>query len=209
MKHARKLILLSLICAAMLFGVAFARADGEAPRQELLYFFENYCDACHPEVEFIDEFYRLTGRHVDEYAYSWYNVRYSDNRRLFDETAEAYGIAQSARFLPMVVVGGKVYVGNSRLESALPMDFLENETTDSIVYYLYSPACASCAEAEKIIDALPETVTAQRGRLEIDSKVVVNRINLYDDPSTAQALFERYRVPEDARTTPIVFLRED
>lgn len=176
MRDMRKLVLLTLFCAAMLCGAAFARADGNAPRPELLYFFENYCEACHPEVEFIEEFHQLTGRRVDEYAYSWYNVHYEEGHRLFDETAEAHGIAPEDRFLPMVVVDGRVYVGNSKLESALPMDFLENESTDSVLYYLYSPACASCAEAEGVINALPETVTAQRGKLEIDSKIIVNRI---------------------------------
>ena len=208
MNHARKLIPL-LMLLAVLAGTAFARAEGTEAKPELMYFYENYCDACHPEVEFIETFHALTGRHVDEYAYAHYNVRSEKNRALYDQTAEAYGIAPEDRYLPMVVVDGKVYVGNSKLETALPMDFLENESTDSLFYYLYSPACESCAEAEGIIDALPETVRVKRGQIEFDSKVVARRVNIYDDPSTARALFERYRVPEDDRITPIVFLRED
>ena len=150
MNHARKLIPL-LMLLAVLSGTAFARAEGTETKPELMYFYENYCDACHPEVEFIDTFHALTGKHVDEYAYAHYNVRSEKNRALYDQTAEAYGIAPEDRYLPMVVVDGKVYVGNSKLETALPMDFLENESTDSLFYYLYSPACESCAEAEGVI----------------------------------------------------------
>ena len=208
MKTARKLTLL-LICLAVLTGTAFARAEETEAKPELLYFYENYCDACHPEVEFIETFHSLTGKHVDEYAYSHYNVRKEKDRALYNETAEAYGIAPEDRYLPMVVVDGKVYIGNSKLESALPMDFLENESTDSLFYYLYSPACESCAAAEAVVDALPETIQVKRGQMEFDSKVIARRVNIYDEPSVAQALFEHYRVPEDDQITPIVLLRED
>ena len=209
MKTARRLAALILLCAAVLAGSLPAAGEDAGERPKLIYFFENYCDACHPEVDFIDTFYALTGRHVDEYAYYYYNVRSEKNRELFNQTAEAYGIAQADRFLPMAVVDGKVYSGNSKLQTALPMDFLENATTDSLVYYLYSPACESCAAAEAHLDALPGTVSVKRGQVEFESAVVIQRVNIYGDPSTAQALFERYRVPEEKRTTPIVFLRED
>ncbi|MBQ8954676.1 MAG: hypothetical protein IJ048_11220 [Clostridia bacterium] len=136
-------------------------------------------------------------------------MRFADNRALFDATAEEYGVAPEDRFLPMVVVDGKTYVGNSKLESAMPLDFIENESTDSLIYYLYSPACESCAAAEKAIDALPEKLTVTRGRVEFESAMVVERINIYENPSAAQSLFQRYRVPEDKQTTPIVFLRDD
>lgn len=209
MTYARKKMILFLLCAAILFGPAVSRTGETETLPTLVYFFENYCDACHPEVEFIETFYSLTGRHVGEYAYTPYNVRYEKNRSLYEETAEAYGIAPEDRYLPMVVVDGKVYVGHSKLESALPLDYLENQSADSVIYYLYSPACESCAEAEKVIDALPETVSVKRGRVEFDSRLVVYRVNIYEDPSRARALFQRYRVPEDKQTTPIVFLRED
>ena len=91
----------------------------------------------------------------------------------------------------------------------MPMDFLENESTDSLIYYLYSPACESCAEADRTIDALPDTVTVKRGQVEFESRVVVRRVSIYENPSLAQALFLRYDVPEDSQTTPIAFLVEE
>lgn len=209
MAHDRRRIAVALLLAAVLLALVPACAEGGASRPQVLYFFLNYCDACHPEVEFGEDFYALTGRHIEEYAYSWYNVRNEQNRSLFEETAEAYGFAPEDRSLPMAVVDGKAYVDHARLESELPMDFLENKSTDSLIYYLYSPACESCAEAEAAIGALPEVVSARRGSVEFESRVVVKRINIYEDASTARALFDRYGVPEDSRTTPIVFLRED
>ena len=208
--RGKRVSLFLALCVIILLCPCFGRADEAEPeRPTLLYFYENYCDACHPEVEFIDEFYALTGRRVDEYAYRAYNIRFAENRSLFDETAQAYGIAPEERFVPMAVVDGKVYVGNSKLESALPLDFIENQSTDSLVYYLYSPACESCAAAERAIDALPERVTVKRGQVTFESAVVIERVNIYENPSKAQALFSRYRVPEDRQTTPIVFLRDD
>ena len=209
MKNAIKTAALLLLCILLTIGTANARAEEEKQQPELIYFFENYCDACHPEVDFIETFHNLTGHRADEYAYFYYNIRNQKNRELFNETAEAYGIAESERFLPMAIVDGKVYAGSSKLESALPMDFMENESTDSVIYYLYSPACESCAEADKVLDELPENVTVKRGKVETESRLIIRRINIFEDPSTAQALFQRYRVPEDRQTTPIVFLRED
>ena len=177
-------------------------------RPTLLYFFEEYCDSCHPEIDFSETFHTLTGRHVSEYAYSYYNVRFADNRLLFEKTADEYGIAQEDRLLPMAIVNGKVYPGDSKITLAMPLDFIENTSTDSLIYYLYSPACESCADAEKFLDALSGSIEVTRGEARFDSSIVVNRINIYDDPSTAAALFQRYQVPDDKQTTPIVFLRE-
>ncbi|MBR0464371.1 MAG: hypothetical protein IJJ23_08330 [Clostridia bacterium] len=204
-------LLLAVILAAgaLLRPPVRAESQAETPRPQLLYFFENYCDACHPEVEFIETFHELTGRHVTDYDYLYYNIRSESARALFNETAEACGVAPEDRFVPMVVVDGKAYVGNSKVESVMPMDFLENESTESLLYYLYSPACESCAAAEKHLEGTPESVTVRRGQVEFESAVRIEQINIYDNPSAAQALFERYCVPEDQRTTPIVFLGED
>ena len=208
MKNMRRLTVLLLLCMVVSTISAGGEGGAEESLPQLIYFFENYCDACHPEVEFIEIFHSLTGRNVADYAYSYYNVRFEQNRALFNETAEEYGIAPADRFLPMVVVDGKAYPGNSKLESVMPLDFLENESTDSVIYYLYSPACESCAEAEKALDALPETVSVKRGKVEFESRVVINRINIYEAFSAAQALFQRYHVPESDQTTPIVFVSD-
>ena len=206
----RSIVFFFMLCVMIIPCLNTGSADEAEPeRPSLLYFYENYCDACRPDVEFIDEFYALTGRHVAEYAYRAYNIRYTENRSLFDETAQTYGISPEDRFVPMVVVDGKAYVGNSKLETALPMDFIENKSTDSLIYYLYSPACESCAAAEKVIDGLDGRVTVKRGQVEFDSDLIIEKINIYDNPSKAQALFTRYHVPEFQQTTPVVFLRDD
>ncbi len=201
-----------IICFFLFFfsiAVPFKAVEAEEDRPELVYFFENYCDVCHPEKEFAETFYALTGHHIEEYSYSYYDMRYEKNRTFFEETAEEYGIVPAERLLPMVIVDGKVYSGDLRVESMMPLNFLENTSTDSVIYYLYSPVCESCVEAEKEIDKLPETVQVKRGLAEFDSELVVYRIDIYEDPSVARSLFQRYSVPEQQQTTPIVFLRED
>ena len=208
MENARRLVILLLLCAAVAAGPVMADTRSEEPLPPLFYFFENYCDSCHPEAEFMETFHALTGRSVSEYAYNAYDVRIERNLALFNEMAEEYGVPPEERFLPMVIVDGKAYSGDSKLQSALPLDFLENESTDSVIYYLYSPACESCAAAEKVIDALPETVSVKRGKVTFESRVTVYRLNIYENPSAAQALFQRYQVPEKNQTTPIIFLGE-
>ena len=83
MKYARRLAILLLLCAAILIAPAGAETGADEPLPQLIYFFENYCDACHPEVEFIETFHTLTGRNVSDYAYSYYNIRFEQNRALY------------------------------------------------------------------------------------------------------------------------------
>ena len=60
-----KVWLAILLCAALLLcaGSALAR-DEQAQKPLLLYFFENYCDSCRPEEEFINSFSELTGHKI-------------------------------------------------------------------------------------------------------------------------------------------------
>ncbi len=208
MKRFLRPVALSFICVLALI-ISTSRASSEEARQKMIYFFENYCETCHPEEEFRDTFHALTGHSVDEYDYVWYNVRFQANRELFDEAAGKHGITPENRHLPMVIVGDRVYTGSARLESEMPFDFLENESMDSVIWLLYSPACDGCTKAEATIDALPESVTIRRGAVELESKTIVHRVNIYEEPSLARALYQRYAVPEDMQTTPIVFIGED
>ena len=203
-----KSFFLSSIAFICLFsGYAEPASNGLWPQP--LYFFENNCDACHHEVEFVDQIFSSTRHRMDEYSYCYYNVLSMDNHALYSATVEEYSIALEDLSLPMVIVDSKAYTGNSRLESAMPLDFINGESTDSLFYYLYSPACESCAAAEKAIDSLPSRLIVTYGNVEFESVVIVERINIYENPSMAQVLFQQYRVPEDDQMTPIVFLGDN
>ena len=183
--------------------IAEATADA---RPMLLYFFENYCDSCKPEQDFINTFPELTGKQISDYQYRYYNVRMSAGREAYEQALAQYDVPEDERYLPMAIVDGHVSAGSSRIEGGMPADFLENESTDSVIYYLYSPSCEGCAAAKGTLDALPESLKVKRGMYEFDSRVELISVNIYEQLDTAKALFERYGVPEDEQTTPIVFL---
>ena len=174
----------------------------------LLYFFENYCDSCKPEQEFADSFNGLTGKNMSDYRYRYYNVKLAADREAYEQAIKDYNIPADEQYLPMAIVDGVVYAGNSKIESAMPAAFTANESTDSVMYYLYSPSCESCAEAKATLDGLPETITVHRGSYEFESKINLIRIDIYDQPGVAKALFDKYNVPEDKQVTPILFLRD-
>ena len=183
--------------------------DGAADEKPLLlYFFENYCDSCKPEQEFADSFNGLTGKNMSDYRYRYYNVKLAADREAYEQAIKDYNIPADEQYLPMAIVDGVVYAGNSKIESAMPAAFTANESTDSVMYYLYSPSCESCAEAKATLDGLPETITVHRGSYEFESKINIIRINIYDQPGVAKALFDKYNVPEDKQVTPILFLRD-
>lgn len=182
--------------------------DSAEEKPLVIYFFENYCDSCHPEETFMESFDDLTGRSISEYRYRYYNVRIASNRELYEQALAEYDVPEDEQYLPMAIVDGVVYSGSSRIENAMPADFIENESTDSVMYYLYSPSCEGCAAAKDTLDSLPETLTVKRGMYEFESRIELISINIYENLDVAKALFERYDVPEDKQTTPIIFLRD-
>ncbi len=202
----RRFAFFMLACTLVAFALPVLAETAEKP--PLIYFYENYCEMCHPENEFMEEFGGLTSMRLSDYAYTYYNVKNRSAREYYDQVMDEYGVPQDERYLPTVVVDGKVYAGTSKIRQDMPGTFTENGGTDSLIYYLYSPACESCAKAEELLDALPETVEVTLGEYSFESRVVVERINLYERTGAAQALFDRYGVPDSRRITPAIFLRE-
>ncbi len=80
------------------------------------------------------------------------------------------------------------------------------EGTRSLIYYLFLPACNSCASAHAVIDRLPGSVTVIKDGESFKSVLAVKAIDMSKEPRTAELLFERYHVPQDKRYAPIVFL---
>ena len=180
-----------------------------ASKPELLYFFESYCGSCTPEEDFLETFRDLTGKNTGDYACTFYNIRYENARKALDDTINRYNIPKERQLLPLLIVDGQVYAGQDAISAELPRDALAREnTTDSVVYYLYVTACASCAEAKKVLDTLPASVSLTRGAYAFESKVEIVPINIGEETALALSLFESYRVPEDKQVAPIVFLRD-
>ncbi len=178
-------------------------------KPELLYFFENYCGSCTPEEDFIETFRDLTGKNTGDYACTFYNISHENARKALDKAIVQYNIPKEKQLLPLLIVDGQVYAGQDAISAELPRDALAREdTADSVVYYLYVTACGSCAEAKKTLDTLPGSVSLTRGTYFFESRVEVVPINIGEETALALSLFDSYRVPEDKRVAPIVFLRD-
>ena len=202
MKHSF-LLYVVVLCLCAFFPLS---ASAESSR-EVLYFYENYCEACSPEEDFAEYFRSLTGASIEDFDYKAYNVVRADGRRAFDEAVSRFDIA--APSLPLTIVDGVAYCGAAEMESGLPEASLSwGGGTDSVIVYLYVPACESCARAADVLDSLPESVAIRRGALEIESPVIIERIDISAQPETARRLFEDYAVPDDERISPIVFFAD-
>lgn len=177
-------------------------------KPELKYFFESYCGSCTPEEDFIASFREMTGKNTSDYDCKFYNIRYENAREALDSAIAEYNIPKEKQLLPLLIVDGEIYGGQDAISSFLPKDTVSREdTTDSVIYYLYVTACGSCAEAKKTLDTIPASVSITRGTSTFESKVEIIPVNIGEDTSLALSLFESYRVPEDKRFAPIVFLR--
>ncbi len=197
-----------LMLACLLALGLFQKALAEN-KPELLYFFENYCGSCTPEEDFIATFRELTGKNTGDYDCKFYNIRYENAKAALDDAITQYNIPKEKLLLPLLIVDGEIYAGQDAISTDLPKDTLNREnTTDSVIYYLYVTACGSCAEAKKTMDSLPASVFITRGTYTFESKVEVVPINIGEDTALALSLFESYNVPEDKQFAPIVFLRD-
>ena len=195
------------ICALALLCLACTAGASAEDRHTVLYFYENYCESCSPEEDFAETFRDLTGLSLEDCDFSAYNVVRESGRAQLETVLDALGLETAS--LPLTVVDGTAYQGAGELEAQLPPRAMEwGGSTDSAIVYLYIPACESCARAEAALEGLPETVTVQRGGYAFESAVTVERIDLSADPALAEALFDRYEVPDDRRVTPAVFFAD-
>lgn len=173
-------------------------------QMEVIYFYENYCESCAPEEDFIEYFRSLTGVSLTGCDYRAYNVARSSGQTALAEAEALYELENVN--IPMVIVDGTAYCGASQMESALAEDALSwGGTTDSCIVLLTVPMCENCVRAGKTLKTLPETVLLKRGNLEIESKVMVETIDISAQPEIAARLFDAYAVPDEQRIAPSVF----
>lgn len=192
------------IMAVLLMVIGALPAMSSAEAHTVEYFYINYCESCDPEGTFSEQFRNLTGLELSDCAYTGWNVVKSDGQSAYAAALAAHGLEKAS--LPLVIVDDTVYQGAAEINASLAKDALQwNVSTDSVLIYLYVPACESCAKAEAVLETLPESVELHRGDEVIKSPVVVRRLDASADPGYAQALFEAYDVPDARRISPTVF----
>ncbi len=169
------------------------------------YYYRNYCESCTPEEEFAEVFEGLTGTNLADCSFRAYNVVKSEGQEALKKRAGELGIENPS--LPMAIVDGTVYQGDTDMQSRLPKDALSwGGTTDSVLVYFYTPACESCGRARAVLDSLPSSVSVKRGMETVQSDVIIQAVDASRQPDLADGFFSAYEVPDDERVTPIVFL---
>ncbi|MHC1787706.1 MAG: hypothetical protein AB9880_11680 [Christensenellales bacterium] len=197
-----------LLLTFLILMVSALPVFGES-KPALLYFFENYCGSCTPEQDFLETFHDLTGESSSDYAVSFYNIRYRQAREALDKAIIQFEIPGEKQLLPLLIADGRVYAGQDALWRDLPRDVLSaQDTSDSIIYYFYVTACASCAGAKAVLEALPASLSLQRGEFVFVSRVEVVPINIGEETALALSLFERYGIPEERQTAPLILLKD-
>ena len=190
--------------AFVLLFCFFLVSAAAAESHTVTYFYRNYCESCTPEDDFAAQFQSLTGISLSDCAFTAWNVVRTDGQAALEKTLAELGLEQLS--LPAAIVDGNVYQGAAEMNTQLAETALSwQETTDSVILYLYTPACESCAAVESVLNNLPESVTVQRGNVSFESRVLVRKLDISQIPGTAEALFARYEVPDSRRVTPAVF----
>ncbi|GHU65870.1 hypothetical protein FACS1894184_02530 [Clostridia bacterium] len=201
-----RLIMTWLSCAflSLLFIMSNSVA-AESAYGSIEYYYENYCDSCHPEDELHSMLVGLTGKSYEQYQYAYYNVVQSDGYRHLEEALNKYGFSASEALLPVLIIDGHVYMGTKQIRELLPKYSIEQlDSTDSRIYYLYLPACESCAKADDYMNSIPDMITVHRGDYTFNSRVDIQKVDISADPQMAYALFDAYSVPESKRLAPIL-----
>ncbi len=172
-------------------------------KHTVIYFYRSYCESCTPEEDFASHFSSVTGASLSGCDFTSWNVVRPEGEAALEDMRSALGLKEVS--LPLAIVDGEVYQGAEEMNTRLARTALTWDSTDSLILYLYTPACESCGAADAVLSALPEHVSVRRGSLTVESRVLVDRIDISASPDVAQALFDAYGVPEDRRVTPIVF----
>jgi len=177
-----------------------------ADRPAVQYFYQSICETCDPETEFEAIFGLLVEDDIAGYDVAMYNVLTVEGGAAYDAAVEQLAISRDDRGLPLLVIGDQYYVGQNAIYDGISAaQFPEYSAEDSVVCYVYLPACEGCAKAREILDTLPPYITVLRDGVSVKSNVIVKSVDMSLELGLVQQLFQQYQVPEDEWTVPAVF----
>ncbi len=197
MPWKRVLVILTiLLCAFTFCGLA---------SETVAYFYLNACETCNPEDTFAQTFRRITGMSAKDFDVAYHNV-YSDAGSAAYEQATR-GMTDEERKLPLLIIDGKAYAGDTSITVGLETQFGAASTDHrSILYFLTAPACEGCVQARKTVEALPAVIALETDGMLISSPVEIREVSISTEPDLAQALFSHYAVPDGNRYAPAIFM---
>lgn len=231
----KKYFCLFLVLLSLFSLVSTALAGEPLPAQvDIYYFYDEICGSC----DGTEDFYTIVNQSLagvkETYAYTIYpyNVYTRVGRDFFDSLCEALGLNQDSLTFPLVIVGGKVFLGHEAIAKNLKEAYLTAGEDLFVHQRVYSPAliepdtplfaeytpkenaltlayfyritCDECNEARPVIDEIIADFLAANPNSPID--LVTFNTRSGDNGKRVSAFFDAYQVPDDKRMVPIVFL---
>lgn len=234
----RYILLSSILLILTVFGVSCRQvAEEELPDHlDVYYFYDNICGSCDEEGPFIDLFNEQVGTAKDTYPSNMHlvNIFNDGGMDYFERICSDYGLDPAEYDFPLLLLGGKAYVGTETIEKSLkeaylvaaedlfvnqkpynPGSALADEalfadieiSEDKVpMIYFYRLVCPACIEIAPMLDELPEAIERNGQSKAIDFIRYNTRSG--DNGKRIISLFEAYDVPDEDRKVPIIFLAD-
>lgn len=197
--------LIRWILGLVLLRLALFPLPGLAEGGPVYFFYQKVCESCNPQEEFAQTFFRLTGESLHGYDYLAYDADTRAGEQALHEALAGFGGKQGDIRYPVLVFGGRLYMGQDQILTDLPAYVLQSGAgTESFLYYISVGGCESCMRVDRLLAALAGTVAVRRGGITFQSPVRVQKVDLSAEPGMAAALFDAFHVPQGSRSAPML-----
>lgn len=180
-----------LVWMAGLILLTCVSAFAEDSRPILEYYYENYCESCHPDQDFAAEFSALTADSIENWDYRAYNVVQRYGETAYDEMRTRLGLSRGETSFPVVVLEDHAFIGSAEIYEKLP-EYVVRQwlSRDSVLYCLNLQSDAT-GEVQAMLRALPDRISVTLGRYTFESQIKIVEIQgdsqaLGDAPSSAE-----------------------
>jgi hypothetical protein len=232
----KRKLLLTLTVLAMLVIALVCLIPHGAGKLKAYYIFNNPCESCREYETFLEHFKSTLGKEAANCDVSRVSLLTEDGRKQFADLCAQVGIPQTDRIAPMLIIGKQYLIGMDAIEAnsralydavksgrrlavpSTPREPSQPEagqtaqaagSSDSYLLYFTTELCGACKQTATFLATLPRTVDAADGGDTVASGIVL------DTRSTANKgnmdllthLYDKWGVPEDKRTVPVVFFR--
>jgi hypothetical protein len=225
------LLILPAIAAVCLIFLFVARGR----KLDVYYVTNNPCETCHEYENFLSAFQQALGQDAAHCKVTKVYLLTEQGKATFDSLCQKLAIPREDRIPPMLIVGSQYITGLQNIETngcALYLAEKNNRkyspgaslgapaaTTaahtaaasagpdDSYLLYFTTELCGACKDTKEYLATLPALVDATDGQRTVHSRIVldVRSTTDYKNMTLLTNLYEKWNVPEDERTVPVVF----
>ena len=213
-----------------LYYLPVASAQEAKSKVKIVYLYENYCDACDVEGEFIKQYNGLIGGEKEgvDVELLMYNVFLDSGQKMAEQLYSEYKVPEDKQFAPAVFIGSRYLIGNDEIQEYLKDAFVtakEESSTEQAITVLKGDQPSSSLGEEPVNDnthlhaegffvyfyvsscadcrETEEYLNTISGRLPD-----VRKYNI-GEPEGLELIkeyFRAYEVPEDKQSVPIIFI---